>query len=248
MKRPIIGIEADVGINPTDGRRFAKLYEAYYEAAYAAGGNPVILPPLDGPEHVERALEVAQAIVLTGGDDLPAEEYGEPTLKCERTSLVDGTRYRFGRALVKAAIEADRPLLGVCYGHQLLNVALGGALVQDIPIQLPGSLAHREEKEDANHDIEFVPGSRLARLAGVVKARVNSKHHQSVKTAGEGLKIVARAPDGIIEAVEGPGRFLVGVQWHPERMGPGKLGWGVFEALVEAARSASSEVSKGRRN
>src|SRR5689334_4126160 len=103
MKRPIIGIEADVDVNDK-GRRFAKVYEAYYEAVFTGGGNPVLLPPLDGPEAVERALEVAQAIVVPGGDDIGAGEYGQETLPCERNSLVDPRRYRFGRELVRAVM------------------------------------------------------------------------------------------------------------------------------------------------
>lgn len=238
MKRPIIGIEADVDVNET-GRRFARVYEAYYEAAFAGGGNPVLLPPLDGPEHVARALEVADAIVIPGGDDLPAQDYGEETLHCERTSAVDSVRYRFGRELVRAAAREGRPLLGVCYGHQLLNVALGGALVQDITLQLPGSISHRTDTADVDHEVAIEPGTKLAAAAGTLRGKVNSRHHQSVRCPGEGLRVVARSPDGIVEAVEGDGRFLVGVQWHPERMGPGRLGWGLFEALVEAARGSA---------
>jgi putative glutamine amidotransferase len=236
MKRPVIGIEADVDVNKI-GRRFARVYEAYYQAAFEGGGNPVLLPPLEGEEAALRALEVADAVVFVGGDDLPAEDYGEEPLVCDTSSAVDGTRYRYGRALVRAAVSRDRPVLGVCYGHQLLNVALGGALVQDIPIQLPGSLTHRIEVLDADHAVEIAPGSRLERIAGTARGTVNSRHHQSVRTPGEGLTVVARSPDGIVEAVEGKGRFLIGVQWHPERMGPGKLGWGLFAALVDAARA-----------
>jgi putative glutamine amidotransferase len=235
-KRPVIGIEADVDLTPR-GTRFAKVYEQYYLQVADAGGNPVLLPPLEGADAVERALEVCDGVVVTGGNDLPAQDYGEEELRCERTSAVDPVRYRFGRELVKAAIREDRPLLGVCYGHQLLNVVLGGALVQDLPIQL-GLEGHRVPEGDCFHEVEIDAGSRLARLLWVVKGRINSRHHQSVKRAGDGLKVVAKAPDGVIEAVEMDGRrFVFGVQWHPERMGPETLGVGVFRALVEAARA-----------
>jgi len=243
MKRPVIGIEADLDVTPA-GRTFARVYAAYYEAVWSAGGNPVLLPPLEGPERVEHALEVARAIVIPGGDDLPAGDYGEETLVCPRTSSVNPLRYRFGRDLVRAAVARKLPLLGVCYGHQLLNVALEGKLVQDIEIQLPGALAHRQRdiplegfEKDTDHPVRIEHGSRLAKLAGMLEGTVNSRHHQAVKQAGQGLRVVARSEDGVIEAVEGSGAFLMGVQWHPERMGPGKLGWGLFEALVDAARS-----------
>jgi len=236
MKRPIVGIEADVGKNER-GLRYAKVYEGYYEAVFAAGGDPILLPPLEGEESASRALALVDAVVVPGGDDLPAQDYGEEPLICERSGAVDARRYEFGRALVRGAVSADRPLLGVCYGHQLLNVALGGALVQDIPIQLGIQETHRIAVGDVRHLVELEEGSRLARLARARRGEVNSRHHQSVKRAGDGLKVVGRAPDGVIEAVEAEGRrFVVGVQWHPERMGPGSLGWGVFEALVEAAR------------
>lgn len=236
---PVIGIEADVDRSPTSGRKFAKVYEGYYEAIDAAGGVPVILPPLTTPERAARALEIVDALVFPGGDDLPPDTYGQSPLECSRYVPVETTRLRAGQELLRAAARSHRPVLGVCYGHQLLNVMLGGDMVQDIPLLVPGSLEHRShEGVDALHEVSLEPGSRLAELVGGARVRVNSSHHQSVGRAGKGLRVVARSPDGVIEAVEGEDatRFLVGVQWHPERLGKGGAGWGLFEALVEAAR------------
>lgn len=237
---PIVGIEADVDRSPRTGRKFAKVYEAYYEAIDAAGGVPVILPPLPSPDRAARVLEIVDALVFPGGDDLPPEEYGQAPLECPRYVPVETTRLRVGQELLRAAARSALPVLGVCYGHQLLNVVLGGDMVQDIPILAPDSLEHRShEGVDAIHDVLVERGSRLGELVGpTCVARVNSSHHQSVARPGKGLQVVAHSADGILEAVEGqdPRRFLVGVQWHPERLGKGPLGWGLFEALVEVAR------------
>jgi putative glutamine amidotransferase len=246
VKPPIVGIEADVDVSPK-GRRFGKVYEAYYEAVAAAGGYPVLLPSLRDAKHVAHALSVVDALVFPGGDDMPANEYGQETLDCPRFSPVDETRFRFGRELMRAAVKGNVPTLGVCYGHQLLNVALGGDMVQDIPLQVPQALAHKGEGQDSEHEIALEAGSRLAKLVGGTGVRVNSSHHQSVQRAGDGLRIVARSQDGVVEAVEAvdQGRFLVGVQWHPERMGPGAAGWRLFEALVEACRRPPPPRSGG---
>ncbi|MBI3725503.1 gamma-glutamyl-gamma-aminobutyrate hydrolase family protein [bacterium] len=239
MKRPVVGIEADVAVSPKDGRRFAKVYEAYYEAVHEGGGFPVLLPPLAGREHLERALELVSAVVFPGGDDMPSQEYGQKPFVSPDSTAIDGERFRFGRELVREATSRALPVLGVCYGAQLLNVAHGGDMVQDIPLLVPGALEHRKiEHKDGSHDVEVEPGSRLAALLGARRLRVNSAHHQAIGRVGKGLRVVARSPDGVIEALEGEadGVFLLGVQWHPERMGAGNAGWGIFSALVQAAR------------
>jgi putative glutamine amidotransferase len=234
MKRPVVGIEADADVSAL-GRRFARVYETYYEAVFAGGGTPVLLPPLDRAEHVQHALEAVDAVIVPGGDDLPASEYGQETLECPRLTKVDETRFKFGRELVRSAVRQAKPFLGICYGHQLLNVALGGALVQDIEIQVPKAVVHRiKPGEDAHHEVSIDDGSLLSQVCGT-GGEVNSAHHQAVERPGRGLKVVAHSKDGLVEAVEGEGRFLVGVQWHPERMGAGKLGWGLIEALVQAS-------------
>ena len=150
---------------------------------------------------------------MPGGADIPPSEWGEephPT-----TEVLSDDRYLFEKELVSRWIEeTEKPLLGICLGCQWINVAHGGSLVQDIPSEF--EVSHR----DRDHLVDLVPDSRLSKILGVTSTQVNSSHHQAVRRLGEGLRVVAKCPDGIIEAIEisDTDRFLVGVQWHPERM------------------------------
>ncbi|MBE0607929.1 MAG: gamma-glutamyl-gamma-aminobutyrate hydrolase family protein, partial [Dehalococcoidia bacterium] len=147
-------------------------------------------------------------------------------------------------AAIEAAERLGMPVLAICRGMQVLNVALGGSLVQDIPSMVEGALAHsvQEPRHGQAHGVEVESGSRLAGIVGGTRVEVNSRHHQAIDRLGEGLVVTGKAPDGIIETVEAPGqRFVVGVQWHPEDMaghpGIGESANRLFAALVEAARS-----------
>jgi putative glutamine amidotransferase len=234
-----IGIECNVTLSKA-GRRLASVHESYIDAVVAAGGVPFLIPSIDDDDARRAQLETVDGLLLTGGDDIPASEYGEAELTCERTSHVDPRRYRAGLALTREATERAVPVLGICYGHQLLNVAFGGTLVQDIPIQVKSSVDHRSDVPgtDVAHEVALEPDSRLGRAIGR-RASVCSAHHQSVGRVASGLKVVARADDGVVEALESEdGRFIVGVQWHPERMGPGKAGFDVVRLLVDAARES----------
>jgi putative glutamine amidotransferase len=230
MKTPLIGIEVDLAATDA-GRRYAKCYEAYFDAVSAAGGAPVLLPPAPDAA-LARTLEAVQGIVVPGGDDIAAEEWGEAQRACPRFVAVDGRRLDHGKRLLRLAIDRGVPVLGVCYGAQLLNLVAGGTMVQDIADEQPGAMDHRA----GTHEVEVVPGSLLARLVGGSSVTINSRHHQANREAGRGLVVSARAPDGIVEAVESadPARFLLGVQWHPEELGP--AGAALFAGLLEAAR------------
>jgi putative glutamine amidotransferase len=229
MTRPVIGIEVDIAVTES-GRRYAKVYETYCDAVSDAGGAPILLPPMpDGA--LDAALGVVSGLLLPGGDDLAADLWGEVQRPCPRFVAVDARRLDHGRRLLAAARARDLAVLGVCYGAQLLSLVRGGAMVQDIPDELPGAMPHSGEP----HPVEVAPGTLLARLLGAGRVEVNSRHHQSVRGPGDGLGVSARAPDGVIEAVEAPGeRFVLGVQWHPEDLGP--LGAPLFRGLVDAAR------------
>jgi putative glutamine amidotransferase len=183
-------------------------------------------------------------VLLTGGGDVDPVLYGEdrhPTI-----SDAEPGRDEFEIDLARRAMDANIPLLAICRGSQVLNVAAGGTLVQDIPSAVATDLAHSLEvpKDCIAHDIQIAANSRLhAALGGVVEAgctcRVNSRHHQSVGALGKRFVASATAPDGVIEAIEAPdARFCVGVQWHPENFWRTGEFRGLFDAFVDAARSA----------
>jgi putative glutamine amidotransferase len=233
VRRPRIGITLDV---EGEGRRYA-LPRTYADAVLAAGGLP--LPLAYGDPSVAAAyLALLDGLVVTGGAfDLPPEHYGEQRragcgpAKPERTD--------FEWALCDAALVGRLPLLGVCGGMQLLNVVRGGSLWPDLGEDL-GLRGHEQPapKDAPHHDIAVVPGSLLGQLVGAEPLRVNSTHHQAVREMGAGVLASARAPDGVVEAIELPDLpFALGVQWHPEAMvrhDPRHAA--VYRGLVEAAR------------
>ena len=207
----------------------------YVAAIHLAGGLPVVLPQqATTPESIARFLETLDGLLMPGGPDIPPSEYGEPPH--ETVKLLDDQRYQFEKALGSAWIQQTRkPLLGICLGSQWLNVLHGGSLVQDIPSEF--HVNHR----DTSHPVTLSPDSRLRTIFGTDQLEVNSFHHQAVRRLGTGLRVAATSPEGIIEATEGtdPSRFLVGVQWHPEKMiskDPAQLK--IIQALVDAARDA----------
>ena len=239
--RPLIGITAFT----THHAEFPHiplyaLTQKYVSAVESAGGAPVILPPGLEDDSLRAIFGRIDGLLLSGGGDVDPACYGEaphPTL----TGL-SAERDRIELALARLAANQDKPLLTICRGIQVLNVALGGSLVQDIPSQLPGSLTHMFDqktvaREKITHRVAVAPETQLRQVLGADQAGVNSWHHQSIKQLAPGLRIAASAPDGVIEAVEMPGhRYTIGVQWHPEwlydRQPEMKR---LFEALVQAA-------------
>jgi len=209
--------------------------ESYVRAIRESGGIPVVLPNTESnPQAIADYLERLDGLLLPGGADIPPSEYGEEAH--ETVKVLDEKRYQFEKALGKAWIERTRkPLLGICLGSQWINVLHGGSLVQDLPSAV--KVNHRE----VTHLVKIEPDSRLSRIFGEMEFQVNSFHHQAVNKVGKGLRIVARSPDGVVEATESTdsGRFLIGVQWHPEKLMPqdqrqAKL----LRAFVDAAREA----------
>ena len=194
-------------------------------------------PSRSGPALIEEYLEAIDGLLMTGGADVHPSFYGQIVL--ERCGEIDEERDRFEVELVHAARDRDLPFFGICRGLQVLNVALGGSLYQDLSYRQGTDPAHqspRERRSEPAHPVAIAPASRLGEIIGVRELSVTSTHHQIVRDLATVLDVSAVAPDGVIEAIEAPGRFLLAVQWHPERMvarHPEQLA--LFRALVERA-------------
>ena len=208
----------------------------YVESVKRAGGEPVVLSNDDDPSAV---LERVDGILLTGGLDVDPGLYGEARHQATRTAP---DRDRFEVPLAKAAVERDVPLFAICRGVQVLNVAEGGTLVQDIPSAVTTELNHSVDvpKDHQAHAVKVTPGTRLAAsLAGEAPTdtcTVNSRHHQAVATVAPEFVVAAVSPDGVVEAIERPASsFCVGVQWHPENFWRSGEFSGLFAAFVNAA-------------
>ncbi|MDI6894355.1 MAG: gamma-glutamyl-gamma-aminobutyrate hydrolase family protein [Bacillota bacterium] len=230
---PLIGITSS-----TDENDRVRVPAGYPAAVEAAGGVPVILPVLN-PGKAAEVLAHLQGLLLSGGVDLDPSYYGEDPLP--GLGKVTPERDAFELALARQALALGVPILGICRGVQVLNVAAGGNLFQDLGSQLQKVLKHSQEapRWHESHPVQLDPQSRMAAVLGVTEARVNSFHHQAVRAVAPGLRAVAWAPDGVIEGVESTDhRFALGVQWHPEEMwSRDPLHLKPFSALVEAARA-----------
>ncbi|HUT35831.1 MAG TPA: gamma-glutamyl-gamma-aminobutyrate hydrolase family protein [Planctomycetota bacterium] len=231
MTQPRIALNCD--LTTAAGVEIAKVNWNYIGSVLDAGGLPVLLAPVDG-SGVAALVDIVDGLVLTGGRDYDPAAYGEP--RHPATQLLDPRRNTFDLCLARAALERGLPVLGICGGAQLVNIALGGTLIQHVPDAFGAAIVHQWAGGDEPfHDVEVAADSRLAGVVGGGRLRVNSSHHQAVGTLGEGLRIVARAPDGVVEAIEGTGAsFLLGIQWHPERMRTRPDQMALFRALVHA--------------
>ncbi len=209
-------------------------------ALEAAGLVPIVLPPLD-PAHASRALDAADGLVLTGGEDIAPRLFGaspHPAL-----GRVNEARDVWELALVTSARERGLPTLAICRGIQVLNVAFGGTLIQDIPSECPAALPHAptEGRGMRVHDVAVSAGSRLAESLDAEQLTVNSSHHQSIGRPAPGLRITARSPDGIVEGAEWEGGdwWAVGVQWHPEELTETPESWDRWLFAQFAAQCAA---------
>ena len=238
MTRPLIGIGSD--ILQTEGERDRAFgFLTYVEALRRSGAIPLLLPPQ--PENVPELVARLDGVLLARGADCDPAVYGEachPSLE-----PLDRRRQDNDLALAKWARERGVPALGICLGVQLMNVAAGGTLIQDIDSQHPTTIRHaREAEHRVRLDVRIVEGTGLSRIVAERTPNVNSSHHQAIGRVGEGLRVTATAPDGIVEGVEDPRhRFYQGVQWHPEDMDGEDSAAALFRAFVAAARRFAAE-------
>ncbi len=238
--RPRIGLTATFCTHPTYDMRMAALGQRYISAVRAAGGLPVLIPSDTPPEEAPALVNAFDGLLLTGGGDIAPERYGghhHPAVYGLRPS-----RDALEIALVQEAIARRKPFFGICRGIQVLNVALGGTLYEDLATQYPHALRHRSdaktEREMLAHGVRLAAGSRLARLFGTERLEVNSLHHQGVRDVAPGLEATGWADDGLVEVLEVPHHpFGLAVQWHPEWLYQKYPQHAVvFRALVEAAQ------------
>lgn len=236
--KPIIGINLDVttGTPPQ-----ASIQTTYYEAIQKAGGIPILLPPMSDSD-LDDVLRSLNGVLLIGGLDYCPSKYGEEA--SATVEVCDKQREEFDFRLIDRTLhQTSLPILGICAGAQLLNISLGGSLIQDINSELPETdVVHTINKgwqaDPHKHPVNLQLSSQLGRIYKSERFDVPTSHHQAVKKLGKGLVAVAHADDGIIEAVELEDRpFIIGVQWHPERDFVGNAG--LFQHFVQAAAQGS---------
>jgi putative glutamine amidotransferase len=233
--RPLVGITTYVTPATFEGweEESALVPMDYVRAVERAGGRPLLVPPSD--EGVEEALDAVDGLIFSGGSDLDPATYGQEAHPETRGVVAD--RDRAELTLLQAALARDMPVLAVCRGSQVLNVALGGDLIQHLPDEVGHDNHKHTPGEYSDHDVALEPETRLASLLGD-HAPVKSHHHQGFGRLGSGLREAARADDGTLEALEDPSRrFVLGVLWHPEAGEDQRL----FAELVEEARRYREE-------
>ena len=236
MKQPLIGIVPLVD----EARESYWMLPGYMQGVEQAGGVPVVLPLTDDAAALRQLADTCDGFLLTGGQDVSPALYGAaPTPQCGQTCPA---RDAMEARLLDLALAADKPVLGICRGIQLLNVALGGDIYQDIPSQFPQDfpIAHTQPFDYVipSHKVRVVPGTLLARLTGCETLQVNSMHHQACRKIAPGLTACGHAAGGLTEAIEKPDYpFFLGVQWHPEYLWEQDPAMRqLFEAFVKAAR------------
>jgi putative glutamine amidotransferase len=235
--RPRVGVPWRTAAEEKTGDR--KAYKYYLDAVRDAGGEPVEVSLLQSDEELRRQAESLDAVLLTGSPaDVDPSRYG--AARNALTNVADPKREHVDDTLIDHSLATGKPLLGICYGVQSLNVHFGGSLMQDVPTELGTQVNHdhEEDEPDARHPAQ-IEGGYLAEMAGRGEVNVNSSHHQAILNPGRGLRVTAHAPDGVIEAMEFAGgpAWILGVQWHPERMHGDALADALFKRLIqEAAR------------
>lgn len=240
QRRPLIGVTGHRQLS--SGSAFIGAGEAYLAAVRAAGGTPVVLVPGESAAEIDHLLETLDGLLFTGGQDVDPVHFGEAVLN--DTVSLEPDRDAFELPLARAAVARDIPTLAICRGCQVLNVALGGSLWQDLPAQRPAGLPHRQRapRDATAHAVHVSSNSLLSRVLGpsVAEVHTNTFHHQAARELPDSLVAVAYALDGTIEALEVSAcTFMLGVQWHPEHLAAGRPEHQrLFRALVDAAARA----------
>jgi putative glutamine amidotransferase len=235
--RPLIGIACDY-YTPKVGVPYARLNSGYFDSVLLAGGMPVLIPPFKKENYLEleAMLDMVSAVIMVGGMDLDPRKQGKPvtnTVQPMAARREDADRFILGKV-----IERKMPLLAIGVSMQLLNLQFGGSLYQHLPSDNPKAMPHFDPTGSTHrHMVVVEPNSTLEELYGAEELRVNSAHHQAINQLGKRLRVGAKAPDGVIEAIETTDDtwFCLGVQWHPEAETASALDRQLFDNLVGAA-------------
>jgi putative glutamine amidotransferase len=241
--KPLIGLNADYRAAKKDAPAFSYVCAGYFDAIVKAGGLPIVVPPLDDQDDLERILDLLDGLVMIGGADLDPRRDGfmlHPSVR-----LLDNRRETFDRRLVRMASERRLPLFGIGVGMQLLNISEGGNIFLHLPEDMPKALPHRDSLDPAHrHALEVVPGTLMERVYGEGEIRVNSTHHMALDEVAPGFMVTARCPDGVIEAIEStqPDWFALGTQFHPESESASALDLRIFEEFIDGIKSQTGQM------
>ncbi|GIW95407.1 MAG: gamma-glutamyl-gamma-aminobutyrate hydrolase [Pirellulaceae bacterium] len=242
MRKPLIALNADYRSAKKDAPAYSFLAAGYYDGIMRANGVPVIIPPYGDEADIEAVLDLVQGVVFVGGLDLDPRRDGFMVHPSQR--LMEARRERFDRLLMDRVAARRLPVLAIGAGMQLLNVSQGGNLYLHIPEDVPHALPHKcpEDPEHRHALIVTAPGSVMDRVYRDSEIRVNSMHHMAVDEVAPGFQVTARAPDGVIEAIESTQDdwFAIGTQFHPEADSASALDMRIFEEFVEAAATHRS--------
>jgi putative glutamine amidotransferase len=236
-RKPLVGLNAEYRPSRKEGPALIYLAAGYYNAIQAAGGIPVVLPPMEDEDDVCRVLDMLQAFVLVGGADLDPRRDGYQLHSSVR--LMDGRREEFDRMLMKQIAERRMPVLGIGAGMQLLNISQGGTLFLHLPEEMPSAIPHKDPHDpEHRHGLTVVFGTLMERIYGDGEIRVNSMHHQAIDDVAPGFTVSARCPDGVIEAIESTQDdwWAIGTQFHPEAESASALDVRIFEEFLDGVR------------
>ena len=234
MMRPVIGLMPQWD----EERKSIRMHPGYHDSILSSGGLPLILPFSKEEEQFKQLADICDGFVFTGGPDIAPSRFGEEVMSekvycCEKRDVLE-------TGILKYILEKDKPVLGICRGIQLLNVALGGTLYQDLPEFRPSDVSHWQTAEsfEPTHSVILVPASPLEACLGKSELKVNTFHHQGIKDLAPGLEIMARAEDELVESFRKPdSRFFWAVQWHPEMMFEhDENSRKIFAALISACK------------
>jgi putative glutamine amidotransferase len=241
--RPLIGVNTDFLPAAKQTPAQARLDAGYFDAVAAAGGLPILLPPLGKEVDLDSLLDRIDGFLLCGGLDIDPKRHGQPSHATVLPMALRREEADF--RLIRRLIARKTPLLAIGVGMQQLNATQGGSLYVHLPDELPRSMPHRDPSGGAHrHSVLLEPGARMEEIYGEGEIRVNSAHHQGIRQLGTGLRVGATSPDGVIEAIETveANWFCVGVQWHPESDSASALDLQLFECFIQACTRQSSRL------